>query len=203
MAPKARSPASNITTDSSAGWESDLEPPRLTASERALLQEARDAAYARRLQRSEEAQPPQSSTSSRSSAPRASTARPTATGSQHPLPGRAPARPSSATSWEPDVAAAAAELNAATGGPKGNASPSAKGPLPPAPSSTGRAWYAVGAHLPGGPCIAAGQKAALRLLGGSWLGQGQAPTGFSSFDQAYNWLHSKHPERPSFEVYWR
>ena len=59
-----------------------------------------------------------------------------------------------------------------------------RGPHPPAPSSTGRAYYLF--LRP--PRVVAGSAKALELLGGSWTGhdQGRSPEGFSTVESALN-----------------
>ena len=57
--------------------------------------------------------------------------------------------------------------------------------LPPAASRNGKRYYTLlERHTVRGPAIACGQDVALRLMGGSWLGHGQAPRGFLTWEEA-------------------
>jgi hypothetical protein len=59
-------------------------------------------------------------------------------------------------------------------------------PFPAPASSTGRCYYVLRAHHSVVPCVAAGADTAIRLLGGSWIEQGQAPRGFATLEEALN-----------------
>ena len=72
---------------------------------------------------------------------------------------------------EPVVRLAAAEVSARVGSSTVQAPPShVLGLLPPTPSSSGRRYYALRHHHPGGPGVACGQPIALCWLGGVWIG---------------------------------
>jgi len=64
--------------------------------------------------------------------------------------------------------------------------------LPAPASSTGRRYYAVLRPLDDRPpCVAAGQEVCLRLIGGSWVGNGTAPKGFVGLEEAINEVAQK------------
>ena len=69
-------------------------------------------------------------------------------------------------------------------------------PFPAAASSTGKRCYVFPPTHPRGPCIAAGERVALALLGGSWLGHGygRSPKGFETLEDALNWHAAKYLE---------
>ena len=98
--------------------------------------------------------------------------------------------------------AAAAELRQA--GARRTGPPiTVQGPLPPEASSTGRVYYCFRSSLPGGPAVIAGQEVALRLLGGSWIAHGTAPSGHATFEDAANRLIDVEPDLGDISVVWR
>jgi len=105
---------------------------------------------------------------------------------------------------EPVVRLAAAEVSARVGSSTVQAPPShVLGLLPPTPSSSGRRYYALRHHHPGGPGVACGQPIALCWLGGVWIGFGAAPAGFWDLESAINSLALLYPTRTFFPVYVR
>jgi len=99
------------------------------------------------------------------------------------------------------TAAAAFELQQVVGPKKGKEPRVVAGPLPVKPSSTGRAYYCLLEHHEFGPCVAAGQTTAVRLLKGSWVANPPAPEGFATLDSALNELSVRCPDQDNFIVY--
>jgi hypothetical protein len=65
---------------------------------------------------------------------------------------------------------------------------------PPGPFGGGR-YYALGRHHFKVATVAAGSRAALAAIGGSWTAQPPAPTGYNTWQEAANaalWLHGGH-----------
>ena len=68
--------------------------------------------------------------------------------------------------------------------------------FPPPASSSGKRYYVHHlSHQTGGrlPFVAVGSEVALHFLGGSWIGKGAAPKGFTDLEDACNDLLSKCP----------
>ncbi len=70
--------------------------------------------------------------------------------------------------------------------------------LPPQASKSGRRYYVfLTRHRVAAPCVVAGSALALEILGGSWVGHGTAPRGFSTWEEASLHLLSIQPQLDS------
>ena len=74
--------------------------------------------------------------------------------------------------------------------------------FPPAPSTTGKKYYAFAPHHCIGAVVVCGHKLALEYLSGSWFRLGKAPKGFKDLEAAVSEVGRLHKTQ-KVEVRWQ